>query len=348
MQNLTTYIDEDAETSRTDTAQAGIRRFRLRARGHVVEQALRYDFQLSFTRQDQDFDNTGVANVVRDAAIHFDLTPELSFSFGQTKLFGNRQRVISSGDQQMVDRGLVNRVFNLDRDTGFFVRYTVAPQTRLLGSVTTGEGRGVNSKDASVNWVARFEHMPFGEFSDGGDMFEGDLSFEATPKVALGFTYNFNDRAIRQGGSIGPELSKATSMQTAIFDMIFKYRGFSTYLEYANRFSSELAATEVRTGRNSAFFSGQGLTVQSGYFVWSQTELVARYAEIVPNQAMSTGFAELQKQTTVGVSHYLNHHRVKVQYDLTRSVSEGDASRIDTALRNGSFWLARLQVELGI
>ena len=43
--------------------------------------------------------------------------------FGQGKLPGNRERVISSGNLQQVDRSLLNSLFTIDRDFGFQLRH---------------------------------------------------------------------------------------------------------------------------------------------------------------------------------------------------------------------------------
>src|SRR5690606_39636913 len=45
---------------------ARIRRLRFRGDGYILGEKLGYSFQLSFSRGDQDADNTGVANIVRD------------------------------------------------------------------------------------------------------------------------------------------------------------------------------------------------------------------------------------------------------------------------------------------
>ena len=42
-----------------------------------------------------------------------------SIKFGQGKLPGNRERVISSGNLQLVDRSRLNSRYNIDRDVGF-------------------------------------------------------------------------------------------------------------------------------------------------------------------------------------------------------------------------------------
>ena len=44
--------------------------------------------------------------------------PYLSFKAGQWKVYYNRERVISSGSQQMIDRSMINSYFTVDRQQG--------------------------------------------------------------------------------------------------------------------------------------------------------------------------------------------------------------------------------------
>ena len=50
---------------------ARVRRLRMRVDGFLMNPNLTYSIQLAFTRGDQDVDNTGIANVVRDAIIFY-------------------------------------------------------------------------------------------------------------------------------------------------------------------------------------------------------------------------------------------------------------------------------------
>ena len=97
---------------------ARVRRLRMRMDGYIYSPKISYSVQLAFTRGDQDFDDTGVANIVRDAVMFYNFTDDFYISFGQNKLPGNRQRVNSSGQLQFSDRSLVNSIFTLDRDFG--------------------------------------------------------------------------------------------------------------------------------------------------------------------------------------------------------------------------------------
>jgi len=102
---------------------ARVRRLRLRADGYVLSPKLGYSIQLAFTRSDQDFDNTGIANIVRDAVVFYHFTDNFYVAFGQNKLPGNRQRVNSSGQLQFAERSIVNGAFTVDRDFGLKAYY---------------------------------------------------------------------------------------------------------------------------------------------------------------------------------------------------------------------------------
>src|SRR5699024_9108254 len=52
-----------------DEVEARIRRLRARFDGYILSPKIGYSIQLSFSRSDQDIDNTGIANIIRDAVV---------------------------------------------------------------------------------------------------------------------------------------------------------------------------------------------------------------------------------------------------------------------------------------
>ena len=113
MQNLLELKTESGSDLGIDEIRGRVRRARVRMSGYVVNPRLTYQLQLSFSREDQDWSDSRFPNILRDANFTYALIQEpdqtLSISFGQGKLPGNRQRVISSGDLQFADPSLVNR-----------------------------------------------------------------------------------------------------------------------------------------------------------------------------------------------------------------------------------------------
>jgi hypothetical protein len=318
---------------------AQVRRLRLRMQGWALDPSLAFQLQLSFSRSDMDWSNTRFPNVVRDAMITYSPIPsELSFSFGQGKLPGNRQRVISSGDLQFADRSIVNRVFNFDRDFGFQAHYR-NESFSLKGAVSTGEGRNLNAtSNLGLGYVGRGEWLPLGAFKPGNDMQEGDLARESDPRVVLGYSIAAFKDSNRAGGPIGAVFVDGSGdpirrdQLVHYADLLFKWRGFSFYSEFAFRSSND-----GTIDTDTALFEGRGILLQSGWFLNDHWELAARHARTSPLARSTVDPANQDTaQTTVGLSRYLAGHRVKVQADLTRQ-----------SLFEPS-WIGRFNFELGI
>lgn len=339
MQNRAEFISpENSDDVNFDWA---VRRVRLRMNGTVYSPKLRYLLQLSFSRGDQDWSNSKFSNVVRDAMFTYDLTERLQVAFGQGKLPGNRQRVISSGDQQFVDRSVVNAAFNVDRDFGFQAQYELPLEVsifRLKGAVTSGEGRNQSvSPDSKLFYTTRLEWLPLGSFSRNGDYFESDLAFEDTLKASFGYSAAFLDGAARANGPVGkiftttgnpdaPVVRKTQILQYV--DALFKYRGHSLYVEYANR-----SAKNPIINTEQAVLTGHAYNIQAGKMLSNKWEIAARYSTILPQKEVLTLHEEV-REWAAGVNYFMNGHRIKLQGNI------GHTEGVNT--------FARLQMELGI
>ena len=249
------------------------------------------------------------------------MKPNLWLWVGQTKLPGNRERVVSSQNLQFVDRSLLNARFNLDRDAGVQLHYSHRvgqAVVREIGSVSMGEGRDITiNNSGGYDYTARVEVLPFGLFENNGDYVGGDLAREETPKLSLAATYDFNTKAARARGQLGSFLSEERDLETVFFDGMFKYRGFSAMAEYAHRRAPAGPVVE-RPGNGSAgrevFVTGTAFNVQAGYLFPSNWEIAGRYTTYDPTDV--TGLRD-QEQYTVAVSRYIVGHSLKVQSDVT-------------------------------
>jgi phosphate-selective porin OprO/OprP len=200
----TTISENDFSASEIE---ARVRRLRLRMEGFVVNPKLNYYIQLSFSRGDMDWtdnDNSAInssPNIVRDAVFIYKPNQKLSIVFGQTKLPGNRQRVVSSGELQFADRSIVNSVFTIDRDFGLQFAYlnnVSKLHYALKGAISSGEGRNSNVSDGGLAYTGRAELLPFGKFTNKGDYFEGDIEREQKPKVSIAAGYHYNEEQKEQ------------------------------------------------------------------------------------------------------------------------------------------------------
>ena len=334
-----------------DSYEARVRRCRLIFRGHVVDPRLTYYLQLSFSRGDMDWEVNDLSeqnvspNVVRDAVIYYRLTEGFQVGFGQTKLPGNRQRVNSSGALQFFDRSIVNAVFTTDRDFGFFASHTIKSSgafvTKLKGAVTTGEGRNSSISNEGLAYTARVEFLPFGEFTDNGDYFEGDLIREEKPKLSICGGYMLNDLAVRTGGQLGDDLYGEKSFNLYMADILFKYKGFAWAGEYIRR-DTDNPFVKGSDGKTRYIATGDGINNQISYCLPSRWEFALRYALVSPHRDVLKVFKQTE-QYVAGVSKYLNKHKVKLQFNVVYNKQRNLATQSDHNWLSGVF-----QFELGI
>jgi hypothetical protein len=333
--------------------EARVRRCRLSFTGHVYHPKIAYYIQLSFSRGDMDWNdldesiNNNSPNVLRDAMIFYRPNKHLQFGFGQGKLPGNRQRVISSGQQQFYDRSPVNAHYTLDRDFGFFVNYSIEAgglKTKLKTAITSGEGRNSLASNSGLAYTGRVELLPFGDFTDGGDYFEGDVAREEKPKLSLAGGYHFNDLAMRTQGQVGRDLFAARSFSTYLFDLVLKYRGFAFSSEYIRRQASTDPVTRnITSGSIRLLIEGDGINNQISYCFKSLWEVAARYSLVTPSKRTQT-LSNQNVQYGAGVTKYFMKHKVKAQFN---TFYNHDRNLAQTADIQKNFF-AVFQVELGI
>jgi phosphate-selective porin OprO/OprP len=331
--------------------EARVRRLRLRFEGFVINPKLNYYIQLSFSRGDMDWvdnDNSAInfsPNIVRDAVVIYKPNINWTFIFGQTKLPGNRQRVVSSGELQFPDRSIVNATFNIDRDFGFQFAYqnNISNLNYVVkGAISSGEGRNSVASIGGLAYTGRVEILPFGKFTNRGDYFEGDLEREKTPKLSIAGGYHYNESAMRTAGTLGRDLYESRSLGSFIADLLFKYNGFSLSSEFMNR-TTDSPITTNDANLERIIYVGHGTMLQLSYLFKSNLEVAGRYAIVTPEKVLFE--KELQREEIgVGVTKYLRKHRVKFQGQLFYNTAN-DLGLTPSEL---SRWNAMFQIELGI
>jgi phosphate-selective porin OprO and OprP len=324
---------------------ARVRRLRLRFDGFVLNEKLLYYIQLSFSRADQDLDRGEIAHPIRDAVLYYNVNNDFYFGLGQAKLPGNRQRVVSSGNMQFAERSIVNAAMTLDRDFGLFAyfnRNSPFGWWHLKTALTTGEGRNAPPGNKGMAYTARVEYLPLGKFKNGGDYSEGDLEREERPKLSLAAGYSYNARATRTGGQLGPDLYSERNISTFIADMVFKFRGFALSSEYMQRSADDPITLSSDSASLAYVYVGNGLNTQMSYFFSSGYEFAMRYSMLNPRVDLQ-GQERQMEELWLGVSKYLNGHRIKLQWHAAYRWRES------MQLSNpGNFWSCMMQVEFGI
>lgn len=321
-----------------------IRRFRLKFDGFAFSPRLTYKMELGLSNRDNGSINSqssNAANIILDAVLKYDIFKNTEIWFGQTKLPGNRERVISSQALQFVDRSLVNAFYNLDRDIGGQLHHQFKIGQVVIKdkyAVSLGQGRNITMKDTSgLSYTGRLEILPFGEFTNKGDYFDADLAREKTPKLSLGAGYSYNNHAIRKNGELGSFMKEARNLKTFFADVMFKYSGWSLTSEYMDK---QAEGTPILTDNSNFFQTGNGWNIQSGYLFKNNFEVAARYTVINPSTELKFSSRDFtMKEYTLGVSKYIVGHNLKIQSDVSYL---RDFQLSDPSLRY------RFQVELAL
>ncbi|HSJ11442.1 MAG TPA: porin [Gillisia sp.] len=303
-----------------------IRRARLKFDGFAFSPKLIYKLEVGLSNRDISGTSVYTGNTPRyvmDAVLKWNFFENFELWAGQTKLPGNRERVISSANLETVDRSLVNSRFNIDRDMGMQLHHSIELGTNFLireaFAFSQGEGRNVTTGNlGGYQYTGRVEALPFGDFSD----YTGaDLSREQTPKLSVGLTYDHNSNAVRTRSNSGTYMVNdlgfhEADINTLFLDAMFKYNGWSVMAEYADRESDNpVAVNSDGTPTGAVVNVGDGFNIQSGYVFKNNFQVTGRYTTIGLEEEI-TG-AGIETQYTLGLSKYLVGHKLKVQTDVS-------------------------------
>lgn len=338
-----------------------IRRSRFKFNGFAFTPKLKYKMEFGLTNRDIgggiDAEHNFAPRFILDAFVDWNFYGNFSLKAGQAKLPGNRERVISSANLQLVDRSRLNSRYNIDRDMGVQLKhhFTLGKQflVKEVIAFTQGEGRNITASNiGGYDYTFRLEILPFGKFHSKGDYVGAAIYREEKPKLALGFTYDINEDAPRERGQNGSFIynldgshAHGKTLNTFFADLMFKYKGLSVMAAYANKlveggepdvFDKDAPSIVVGT-----YYVGTGLNVQAGWLFRNDVEITGRYTQITPREGVSNNETEY----TLGLSKYIVGHKLKVQTDLSYRQNEFQGN---TSFNQGKddalYW--RLQMDI--
>jgi hypothetical protein len=339
------------------TNQFLIRRARLKFGGFAFSPKLKYKIELGLSNRDLgkvDSRNNFAPKMILDAVLKWNFYHNFELWAGQTKLPGNRERVVSSANMQFVDRSLLNSNYNIDRDIGVQLRhnFTIGKNfvIREAIAVSQGEGRNlVQTNLGGLQYTGRLEFLPMGKFSGKGDYIMSDVKREEKPKLAIGVTYDYNDRAVKNKSNQGSYMMYdrdgdgdddsyfQSNVSTIFADLMFKWKGFSLMGEYALRDADAIEPSALADNGDTLtglVKVGSGLNICAGYLFKKNWEVALRYTQITPEAI--TG-SSAHQQYGLGISRYIVGHALKVQADVNYLTTEGSS---DSGL------MYRLQIDI--
>lgn len=330
------------------TVEGEVRRMRLKFDGFVYDPKFGYKLELGFSAGDMGVIKAGEnQNVILDAVFLYKPNKNWTIAFGQTKLPGNNQRVISSGALEFTDRTINNAAFNIDRDFGVFIDYARHDADHfsynLKGAVTRGEGRNwTKTKDDGVCLTGKAELFPLGAFTKNGSYFEGDLVREKTLKWMVSSAYSQNNDAVRTQGQLGNDLYEARTLKSLFFDTMLKYNGWAASGSYMSRMTDNpITVDPLDNTKTRVVVAGQGIDTQLSYMFPSKYQIAGRYSILKADDKIETLAPDLD-EVAISFSKYILDHKLKFQTECSYETSHkfsGDTS---------SSWYVRAQVEIGI
>lgn len=306
-----------------------VRRARLKFNGFAYTPKLKYKLELGLSNRDLSGASAFTSDAPRyilDAVVMWNFHENFELWVGQTKLPGNMERVISSGNLQLVDRSLLNSRFTIDRDMGVQLRHHFNLSDKFLVreifSIAQGEGRNVTKGNlGGYQYTTRLELLPFGKFESKGDYKGSDHKREKTPKLMLAASYDHNNNAVKNRSNQGSYMVTTegfyeTNINTLFVDVMFKYNGFTFMGEYADRDAKDPFAKNADGSLTGDIVQvGNGLNLMAGQLLKNDWEVSTRYTDIQLDQDI-TG-RNRESQYTLGLSKYIVGHKLKVQTDLS-------------------------------
>ncbi len=366
-QNLYTgtwnVVNDDLGTITGHQSNFLIRRSRLKFNGFAFSPRIQWKVELALTNRDMangavtpEMHNS--SNLVLDAFADYRLFAYkgsnvntynkadfygLKIRFGQGKLPGNVERVVSSANLQLVNRSLVNAAFNIDRDLGIQIlnKHKVSGDFVMKEKIAIGQGDGRNvtrGPFGGYGYTGRVEFLPLGLFKKDKDDYVGSaLTYYKSPKVMVGVGYDINDNAVRTRGQLGSFIKDANGayygkqLNTFFADAVVKYKRFSLMTEYMDKKTDDgnpvvLDATNTTVG---TYRTGRGLNVQAGIMLtkkdvrpyhkmvgkkggFGEVELVGRLTSVDYTNGQND-----ENQYTVGLNNFFAGHKLKLQADMT-------------------------------
>lgn len=342
-------------------SNAMIRRARLKFSGYAFSPKLKYKLELGQSSRDIggfiDEYHKNAPGLVFDAVVFWNFAKGFNLWVGQTKLPGNRERVISSGSLQLVDRSLLNSRFNIDRDIGLQLHHKWSigdPMTSFVMkekfSISQGEGRGVVIDNiGGYSYTGRIEILPFGEFDKKGkdDYVSSSFKRTKTSKLAFAIGGDFNDRAARTFASRGIFMENdsergfyTTNITTIFIDLMYKYKGWSFMAEYADRVAEDAIAKNIDGSETGAVvMEGNSVNIMGGHLFRTNWEITGRVTKVNYKDRYTISKSVFDEtQYTLGISKYFAGHNLKLQADFSYK---------DTDTKDGGV-LGRIQLELQI
>ncbi len=295
-----------------DEVTLGISRARIKIGGHVYKPYYTFYFE-------QDIKG---ANLL-DFRAQIEKYSFIKLRVGQWKARYTRERVISSGNQQGLERSLINSVFTIDRQQGISLYGNLkgngAANFNYWASVLTGMGRGASSNDDSnLMYLLRLQWNPNREvlkFS-GSDLENHEKFVSSIALAGVTNTSPYTSFSTRGGEQLfGYEngVDGQYKVDQLLFETAFKYKGASWQQEFHYK--------NIDDRVNFKETSLIGNYFQIGYFFHYSFPKFPKPLEIFARQAFYDANIDVSGNNnyeyTIGCNWFFRGHKNKLTFDYS-------------------------------
>ncbi|MCB9838610.1 MAG: hypothetical protein H6813_04660 [Phycisphaeraceae bacterium] len=243
-----------------------------------------------------EFSRSSGAFGLEEAYAGMDLGDGWKVRWGQFKEAFLREENMSSSRQLLVDRSVVNELFNQDFSQALEFAYS-SDQWRFLGSFSDGFGAknsdlGASPADWSFN--ARFEYLVSGDWKQFKDFTSARGSDQA---IMIGAAAHYE---------IGPDIgTDEQKLLTYTIDASWEDNGWNAFAYFVGRNIKDAG------GVSGVDIDDYGFVIQGGVYVAEDWELFARYDIFINDSAVGDDFSTI----SFGANNYIHGHAAKFTID---------------------------------
>jgi len=304
------------------TANAMLRRMRFRFEGFILKPKLTYFFQLGITNNDMEATKGAegeFTSLIYDGYFDWEFLDKTKLRIGQAKLPGCLSRLMTFTGLNFLERSYVESQFNTYRDIGLQIlnEWSIGDFT-VRENLAWSHGEGVNQKsilDGGYAYSGRIELFPLGLFAKSGETSEFDMVHEKTPKLLIGASAFYEEKAHRERGILGKSLYGARDITQYFADFLFKFQGFSAIGEYYFRNAPDPITTKTNA-QDRYILNGQGYGGQVSYMITDDMALALRYSYLKPDEELLKKVGN-RTDYSLGFSKFFFNNKVKLQADMT-------------------------------
>jgi hypothetical protein len=312
-----------------------LNRARMKVGGHAYKPWFKYyiEYELAVSK-------------LLDFRMMFEQLPYLKLKVGQWKAQYNRERIISSGKQQTLERSLLTRKFTIDRQQGIslFGRLDGAGALdfNYWVSAFMGTGRGARENDDKyIMWMTRWQW----NFTGQPLAFEGsDTKYHEKFTGILALAAVTNQSPYTRFSTSGGGQLEGFEEGVAGQYRVHQWMQESAFMVKGISFQQELHWKQINDNVNNTQTTMMGNLAQIGYFFhywWSaipkNMELYFRHAIYQPDIHLDS---KSDHEYSFGSNWFIKGHRNK----LTAEISYFEYSFDSEQLQNGARY--RLQWDL--